>query len=195
MSASILSWTRRSGKPVSRVFHTDFVSASRESEMMKRAQSRSSTLTSRLSMLRVRRDCRPLLLRNRRIFCGMEWVGWSLLHHAGLSFWNESRDLLLISPNTALWISSCETSILGWELELREVGGTGSIPRTLLAIHKCIEYMEKPPLDSYSMLRFRVILMFYGKLVSRWVSAFWSWNYGLWNRKIDEMYCDSLLPI
>ena len=41
------------------------------------------------------------------------------------------------------------------------MGGTGSIPRTLLAIHKCIEYMEKPPLDSYilaSLLHYSHVL-------------------------------------
>ncbi len=66
MFVSIPNWTRRSGKLVSRVFRTDCVSESQESETMKKTHVTSYTATSRRSMLRMRRDCKQRLLRMHR---------------------------------------------------------------------------------------------------------------------------------
>merc|ERR1711964_690418 len=57
---------RRSGRQVSRAFHTDSVSASRESVTTRRVLPSVCTATSRPSMLRMRRDCRLLWLRMLR---------------------------------------------------------------------------------------------------------------------------------
>lgn len=83
MFVSIPNWTRRSGKLVSRVFHSDSAYESRESVTTRRVPRRSCTVTSRPSMSRTLRDFTPLSSRMHK--WSKSYMAWGFFRSCCIS--------------------------------------------------------------------------------------------------------------